>query len=86
MKNKKDYKIGDELKRVMIDESSFDSILEKDLNEGDDGSWKDDDHIPDSLENIKNTIKHLNCPPVDIITSRGTLSKIMLMPYIKNPF
>ena len=42
--------------RVMIDEHSFGTILEKDLNEGDDGSWMNDDYIPDSLDNIIKTI------------------------------
>lgn len=72
--------------KVMLDESSFDSILNKDLNEGDDGSWMNDDFIPGSLDNIIKTIQLTNHQPVDVITSRGTLSKIMLMPYKRDPF
>lgn len=40
-----------------------------------------DEDNPDSLDNILNIIKQLNCPAGDIITWRGILAKIMLMPY-----
>ena len=78
--------MGNELKRVMVDANEFDKIIGKDLNEGDDGSWMEDDDDPDNLDSILRTIEKLCCPKVDVITWRGTLSKIMCMPYYQDPF
>jgi hypothetical protein len=65
----------------MIEENEFEKIIGKDLNEGDDKSWMDEDEDPDNLDNILRTLEKLNTPKADVVTWRGTLSKIMCMPY-----
>lgn len=40
----------------MLEENSFHSIYEKDLNQGDDGSWKLKDKDPPNLDYILKTI------------------------------
>ncbi len=46
----------------------------------------EDDDDPKNLDSILRTIEKLYCPKVDLITWRGTLSKIMCMPYYYDPF
>ena len=70
----------------MIEENEFEKIIGKDLNEGDDKSWMDEDEDPDNLDNILRTLEKLNTPKADVVTWRGTLSKIMCMPYFQDPF